>query len=45
MKVMTILHGSALSLRRHVEGCIPSEGMIASIKDLLKSVLSLLEPP
>ena len=37
MEVMTILHGSASSPRRRVEGCIPPEGMIASTRDSLKS--------
>ncbi|KAJ9680317.1 hypothetical protein PVL29_019589 [Vitis rotundifolia] len=32
---MTTLHGSVPSLRRHVEGCIPSEGTIASARDPL----------
>ena len=45
MEVMTTLHGSAPSLLRLAEGCIPSEGMIASTRDLLKSTLILLEPP
>ena len=45
MEVMTTLHGSTLSLRRHAEGSVPSEGMIASAMDLLKSTLILLEPP
>ena len=44
MEVMTTLHGSAPSLRRRAEGCIPSEGMIASVKDLLKTTHILLEP-
>ena len=45
VEVMTTLHGSAPSLWRHVEGCIPSESTIASAMDLLKSVIFLLEPP
>ena len=45
MEVMTTLHGSALSLQRHVEGYVPLEGMIASTRDLLKSTHFLLEPP
>ena len=45
MEVMTTLHGSALSLRRRVEGCVPSEGMITFARDILKSTLILLEPP
>ena len=45
MEVMTTLHGSTPSLRRHAEGCVPSEGMIASARDLLKSTLLLLESP
>ena len=36
VEVMTILHGSGPSLRRRVEGCVPSKGMIASARDLLK---------
>ena len=44
MEVMTTLHGSALSLRRHAEGCVSPEGMIASTMDLLKSTLILLKP-
>ncbi|RVW98939.1 hypothetical protein CK203_033797 [Vitis vinifera] len=45
VEVMTTLHGSALSLQRRAEGCVPSESMIASVRDLLKSTLILLEPP
>ena len=45
MEVMTTLHGSALSLRRHAEGYVPLEGMIASTRDPLKSTISLLKPP
>ena len=45
VEVMTTLHGSAPSLWRRVEGCVPSEDMIASTRDLLKSSLILLEPP
>ena len=45
VEVMTTLHGSALSLRRRVEGCVPSEGMITFARDILKSTLILLEPP
>ncbi|RVW25151.1 hypothetical protein CK203_115680 [Vitis vinifera] len=45
VEVMTTLHRSTLSLRRHAEGCKPSEGMIASARDPLKSTLPLLEPP
>ena len=45
MEVMTTLHGSAPFLRRRVEGCIPSEGMIVSARDLLKSTHIRLEPP
>ncbi|KAL6342204.1 hypothetical protein AAG906_006819 [Vitis piasezkii] len=37
VEVMTTLHGSAPSLRRRAEGCVPSEGMITSARDLLKS--------
>ncbi|RVW66480.1 hypothetical protein CK203_065096 [Vitis vinifera] len=39
VEVMTTLHGSAPSLRRRAEGCIPPEGMIASTRDTLKSTL------
>ncbi|KAL6347275.1 hypothetical protein AAG906_013711 [Vitis piasezkii] len=35
VEVMITLHGSALSLRRRVEGCVPSKGTIASTKDPL----------
>ena len=45
VEVMTTLHGSAPSLWRHAEGCIPLEDMITSARDLLKSTLMLLEPP
>ena len=45
MEVMTTLHGSTPSLRRRAEGCISLEGMIVSIKDLLKTTHILLEPP
>ena len=44
VEVMTILHRSAPYFWRHVEGCVPLEGMIASARDLLKSTLILLEP-
>ncbi|RVW71161.1 hypothetical protein CK203_059830 [Vitis vinifera] len=37
VEVMTTLHGSASSLRRHEEGCVSLEGMIASVRDPLKS--------
>ena len=33
VEVMTTLHGSAPSLRRRTEGCVPPKGMIASSKD------------
>ncbi|RVW97566.1 hypothetical protein CK203_046540 [Vitis vinifera] len=36
VEVMTTLHGSAPSLRRRAEGCVPPEGMIASARDILK---------
>ncbi|RVW18920.1 hypothetical protein CK203_102504 [Vitis vinifera] len=39
VEVMTTLHGSAPSLRRRAEGCVPPEGMIASARDILKSHL------
>ena len=45
VEVMTTLHGSASPLRRRTEGCVPSEGMAASVSDLLKSTLILLESP
>ncbi|RVW94291.1 hypothetical protein CK203_037839 [Vitis vinifera] len=38
VEVMTTLHGSAPSFRRCAEGCVPSEGMIASTRDPLKSI-------
>ena len=41
VEVMTTLHGSAPSLRRRAEGCVPPEGTIASVRDLLKSTFSL----
>ena len=44
VEVMTILHGSAPSLRRRAESCVPSEGTIASARDLLKSTYFLSEP-
>ena len=34
VEVMTTLHGSAPSLRRRAEGCVPLEGMIASARNL-----------
>ena len=43
--VMTTLHGSAPSLWRCAEGCVPPEDTIASTRDLLKSTHFLLEPP
>ena len=33
VEVMTTLHGSASSLRRHAKGYVPLEGMIASARD------------
>ena len=45
VEVMTTLHGSAPSLQRRAEGCVPPEGMIASARDILKSTLIHLEPP
>ncbi|KAL6332110.1 hypothetical protein AAG906_020792 [Vitis piasezkii] len=44
VEVMSTLHGSAPSLRRRAEGCVPREGTIASARDLLKSTYLLLEP-
>ena len=32
--VMSTLHGSAPSLLRRAEGCVPPEGMIVSTRDL-----------
>ena len=37
VEVMTTLHGSTPSLRRRIEGCIPSKGTITSARDLWKS--------
>ena len=37
VEVITTLHGSVSSLRRRIEGCVLSEGTIASTKDPLKS--------
>ena len=37
VEVMTTLHGSAPSLQRRAEGCVPPEGTIASTRDPLKS--------
>uniref|UniRef100_F6HK81 Uncharacterized protein n=1 Tax=Vitis vinifera TaxID=29760 RepID=F6HK81_VITVI len=45
VEVMTTLHGSAPSLWRRAEGCVPPRGAIASARDLLKSTHFLLEPP
>ena len=45
VEMMTTLHGSAPSLLRHAEGYIPSEGMIASARDPLKSTHFFLESP
>ena len=45
VEVMTTLHGSAPSLWRRVEDCVPPEGTIAFARDLLKSTHFLLEPP
>ena len=42
---MSTLHGSAPSLLRRAEGCVPLEGMIASARDFLKSTHIHLEPP
>ena len=41
VEVITTLHGSAPSFQRHAEGCVLSEGTIASVRDLLKSTFSL----
>ena len=46
VEVMTTLHGSASSLRRRVEGCIPLEGTITPTMDPFKRpTLVFLEPP
>ena len=46
VEVMTILHGSAPSLRRRVGGCIPPEGTIVPTRDPFKSPLFFfLVPP
>ena len=45
VEVMTTLHGSALSLQRCARGCVPPEGTIASVRDLLKSTHLILGPP
>ena len=42
VEVMTTLHGSVPSLWRRAEGCVPSEGMIASARDPLKSTSLIL---
>ena len=44
VEVMTTLHGSAPSLQRCAEGCVPSEGTIAFARDFLKSTYIFLEP-
>ena len=44
VKVMTTLHGSTLSPWRHVEGCVPLKGMIASARDPLTHPFYLIEP-
>ena len=41
MELMTTLHGSAVSLRRRVGGCVPLEGTIAPARDPFKSVAPL----
>ena len=33
VEVITTLHGSVLFFQRRAEGCVPSEGMIASFRD------------
>ena len=45
VEMMTTLHGSAPSLRRCVEGCVLSKGMIASARDLFKSTHLILRSP
>ena len=45
VEVMTTLRGSAPSLWRRAEGCVPPDGTITSARDLLKSTIFLLEPP
>ena len=42
MEVMTTLHGSAPSIWRHAEGCVPLEGTIVSTMNFLKSTIFLL---
>ncbi|RVW84660.1 Retrovirus-related Pol polyprotein from transposon opus [Vitis vinifera] len=44
VEVMTTLHGSTPSPWRHVEGCIPPEGTIASARDPLTRPFYLIEP-
>ena len=45
VEVMTTLHGSIPSPWRRAEGCIPSEGTIASARDPLTHPFCLIEPP
>ena len=45
VKVMTTLHGSTPSPWRYAEGCVPSEGTIASSRDPLTHPFYLIEPP
>ncbi|RVW67968.1 hypothetical protein CK203_064205 [Vitis vinifera] len=45
VEVMTTLHGSTPSPWRRAEGCVPSEGTIASARDPLTHPFYLIEPP
>ncbi|KAL6335769.1 hypothetical protein AAG906_039532 [Vitis piasezkii] len=45
VEVMTTLHGSTPSPWRRAEGCVPSEGMIASARDPLTHPFYPIEPP
>ena len=44
-EVITTLHGSTLSPRKRVEGCVPLKGTIASARDPLTHPFYLIEPP
>ena len=44
VEVMTTLHGSAPSLRRRAEGCIPLEGMITFARDPLTNPVIFRAP-
>ena len=45
VEVMTTLHGSTPSPRRHAEDYVSPEGTIASIKDPLTHTSYLIKPP